>query len=407
MRPPPGPFRAAFWRSPARGRWLTSVLGGVLLFGIPVMFVTGLLDYAAYDPWLGRPNDKTPHKGILGFYLFHWPTDPAWLFRLTQGTHVVLGLALVPILLAKLWSVLPRLFAWPPVRTPLEALERLSLLLLVGGAVFEFGTGICDIQLFYPWPFSFYTAHFYGAWVFTAAFVVHAALKLPRAWRAVRHRDAPADEPDELRSPLPAEPTISRRGLLGFAAAGSLTLVAVSVGQVVGGPLRRWALLAPHGRDYGTGPNAFQVNKSAAVRRISAALTGEAWRLELVGPAVMTLTRQQLLELPLATHELPIACVEGWSTSQRWTGVPLRDLARLAGVPDPSSLYVESLQRGGAFGTVNLAANQVLDPRSLLALRVNGTDLSLDHGYPARIVVPAAPGVHCTKWVRRLAFRAT
>jgi DMSO/TMAO reductase YedYZ molybdopterin-dependent catalytic subunit len=38
----------------------------------------------------------------------------------------------------------------------------------------------------------------------------------------------------------------------------------------------------------------------------------------------------------------------------------------------------------------------------MLALKVGGADLSLDHGYPARIVVPALPGVHCTKWVGKL-----
>jgi len=32
-------------------------------------------------------------------------------------------------------------------------------------------------------------------------------------------------------------------------------------------------------------------------------------------------------------------------------------------------------------------------------------ELSPDHGYPARVVVPALPGVHCTKWVQRLEFR--
>jgi DMSO/TMAO reductase YedYZ molybdopterin-dependent catalytic subunit len=41
---------------------------------------------------------------------------------------------------------------------------------------------------------------------------------------------------------------------------------------------------------------------------------------------------------------------------------------------------------------------------ALLALRVNGVDLTPDHGYPARIVVPALPGVHNTKWVTRLTF---
>lgn len=30
--------------------------------------------------------------------------------------------------------------------------------------------------------------------------------------------------------------------------------------------------------------------------------------------------------------------------------------------------------------------------------------MSRDHGYPARIIVPANPGVHNTKWVTRLTF---
>ncbi|MGZ4514873.1 MAG: molybdopterin-dependent oxidoreductase, partial [Mycobacterium sp.] len=42
----------------------------------------------------------------------------------------------------------------------------------------------------------------------------------------------------------------------------------------------------------------------------------------------------------------------------------------------------------------------------LLALRVNGADLSPDHGFPARIIVPALPGVHNTKWVESIVFRA-
>ena len=57
-------------------------------------------------------------------------------------------------------------------------------------------------------------------------------------------------------------------------------------------------------------------------------------------------------------------------------------------------------------GQVTLNAAQATDPRSLLALRVNGADLSPNHGFPARIIVPALPGVHNTKWVKRLVFRA-
>lgn len=120
------------WRSPLRGPRFTAVLGLVLLVGMTLLFVTGLLSYAAYNPNLAAVNDKTPGKGLLGFYLFSWPTDPHWLYRLTQGLHVTVGVVLVPVLLAKLWSVVPKLFALPPARSIGHALERLSLLLLVG-----------------------------------------------------------------------------------------------------------------------------------------------------------------------------------------------------------------------------------------------------------------------------------
>ena len=65
--------------------------------GITVLFVTGLLSYAAYNPDLSPVNDKTPDKGLLGFYLFSWPTRPYWLYRVTQGVHVTLGIVLVPV----------------------------------------------------------------------------------------------------------------------------------------------------------------------------------------------------------------------------------------------------------------------------------------------------------------------
>ncbi len=99
--------------------------------------------------------------------------------------------------------------------------------------------------------------------------------------------------------------------------------------------------------------------------------------------------------------------MEGWSTSdQWWRGVRLRDLAALVGYESGAApdVLVESLQRRGAFRRAALRDNQVRDPRSLLALFVNGEPLTPDHGYPARIIVPAAPGVLNTKWVARMTF---
>ncbi|MFF9687724.1 molybdopterin-dependent oxidoreductase [Streptomyces sp. NPDC014623] len=405
---PPLPSAPGFWRSPVRGARFTAVLGAALLAGITLLFVTGLLSYAAYNPDLAAVNDKTPDKGLLGFYLFAWPTGPHWLYRLTQGLHVTAGIVLVPVLLAKLWSVAPKLFVMPPARSVAQALERVSLLLLVGGVLFEFVTGLLNIQLEYLFPGSFYPLHFYGAWVFVAGFVAHVGLKLPRTLRLLRHGIAPT-ETDELATPTPASPTLSRRGALAVVGAGSLLLLVTSAGRSFDGPLRRIALLTPRGgAEPGEGPNGFQINKTAAKAGIVLADTRERWRLTLVGPAgEVRLTRAELLAMGQHSAALPIACVEGWSTSdQWWRGVRLRDLAALAGHTDREQpdVLVESLQPSGPFRTVALRDNQVADPRSLLALGVNGEELSLDHGYPARIVVPAAPGVMNTKWVTRMTF---
>ena len=419
QNPPPGPFRRESWRSPVRGPWLTSVLGAALLVGIPVVFVTGLLSYVAYEPALGR-NNLIGDPGLLDFYVFSWPTSPSWLYALTQGLHVTIGIALVPIVLVKLWSAMPKLFEWPPLRSPAHALERASLALLVSSTLFQFATGIFNAQLYYPWKFSFLSAHFYGAWVFIAAFVLHAVLRVPAMRRSLRERrlldelrrgldeTTPERGASALIAPSPSAPTISRRGVLGVTGGASLGLLALTAGQSVGGPLREIALLAPHGRDLGDGPNDFQVNKTASSLGITATQTGPDWRLRVVGGARrVELSRAQLLALAQRTYELPIACVEGWSTTQTWSGVRLRDLAALAGVESFDELLVESLQEAGSFRRATLSAGQVGDRRSLLALRVNGADLSPDHGFPARIVVPALPGVHCTKWVNRLEFRTT
>ena len=419
-RGPGGPFDRRSWRSPLRGPWFTSVLAVVLLVGLTVVAVTGLLSYAAYDPQLGGSNDQTPEAGLLRAYAaFDWPASPVWLYRVNQGAHVLLGLALVPVVLAKLWSVAPKLFEWPPVRSPAQAVERVSILLLVGSVLFLVVTGAMNVQYDYAWGFSFYTGHFYAAWVFIAAFTAHIAIKLPTLVRSLR-RDgivaplrvptsetvAEQPDPDQLVPPDPAPATISRRGALALVGGSSLGVLALTVGQSID-PLRRTALLAPRGQVLGGGPNDFQINTTFASTGIDPAATGDDWRLRLVGVGgdEVLLRREELLALPLRTAQLPIACVEGWSTSQSWTGVPLRALAAAVGSDDAASVFVESLQASGAFSTMSLTDSQLRAPRTLLALRVNGADLSLDHGFPARMIIPAAPGVRNTKWVATITFR--
>jgi DMSO/TMAO reductase YedYZ molybdopterin-dependent catalytic subunit len=402
-----------------RGPWLTSALGLVLLVSLPIVIVTGLLSYIAYGPEFGQayPVDV----GWLRLPVFPWPTRPSWLYRLTQGLHVGLGLVLIPVVLAKLWSVIPKLFVWPPARSVAQALERLSLAMLVGGVLFEIVTGVLNIQYDYIFGFDFYTAHYFGAWVFIAGFLMHIALKIPRMLTGLRSlplrevlstnragtRPQPPD-PDGLVAAHPADPTMSRRGALALVGSGALLIAALTVGQTVGGAARGAALLLPRGRGVRDSKGDFPINKTAAAAGITRESVGVGWQLMLHGgPSPVLLDRATLAGLPQRTARLPIACVEGWSTVQTWGGVRLADLARIAGVPAPRSARVTSLQRGGAFGEATLAANQIGDLDALLALRVNGADLPLDHGYPARVIVPGLPGVHNTKWVASIEFEAS
>jgi DMSO/TMAO reductase YedYZ molybdopterin-dependent catalytic subunit len=403
------------WRSPLRGPWLTSALGSIVGVLMVVVLVTGFLSHIAYQSDLAG-NRIVPADLSLSF---GWPASPPWLYALTQGLHVNLGIAAVPFVIAKLWSVIPRLFVMPPVASVAQAIERASITLLVASIGFELATGIANAQYWYPFGFSFVVAHYYGAVVFTAAFVIHLVVKVPVAVRAYRARGwlrplrddvlhtrpEPREDEATLVAADPAAPTISRRGALGFAGAGALLLLVANAGQSLGGPLRRVAFLAPRRQPTGSGSAAFPVNKTARVAGVTPAMTGPGWRLELHhGGRTVRLARAELEAMPQRTARLPIACVEGWSTEQEWSGVPLAALARAAGAPPGSGASVRSLQPGGVFAHASLNGAQVHAPDALLALRVNGADLPLDHGYPARVIVPALPGVHNTKWVARIEF---
>src|SRR5699024_9941990 len=131
-------------------------------------------------------------------------------------------------------------------------------------------------------------AHYFGAWVFIAGFIAHIVLKVPTAIASLRTRRAPghasqtdssADrhERDESTAPVPQEPTISRRGALALVGGGSVLVVALSVGQVIGGITRQTSILLPRGRDAGSGPNGFHVNRTAAAARIDPQHTGGSW----------------------------------------------------------------------------------------------------------------------------------
>lgn len=358
--------------APAHDSRVTARVGLWLGITFTVCFVTGLLSHAIQHPpdWFG------------------WPTRPVGLYRVTQGLHVLSGVASVPLLLAKLWSVYPKLFTRPVVRSPGHGLERLSLLVLIGAAFFELVTGLFNVAQSYPWRFFFPTAHYAVAWVAIGSIVVHIGLKLPIIRDGLRTRVG-RDDP-------PSTAALSRRGFLTASALASGVVVVATAGVTVPW-LRRVSVL---GWSSGTGPQGLPVNRTAAAAGVTA---DPDWRLEVAWPGgSRTLSLDELAALPQRTAELPIACVEGWSASATWTGVSLPVLLAAVGAPAGHDVHVESLERNGLYATSVLPARHSGDELTLLALRIGGEPLHLDHGFPARIIAPSRPGVLQTKWVRRL-----
>ena len=322
------------------------------------------------------------------------PARPVWLYRVTQGLHYLAGTAAVPLLLVKLYSVYPKLFADVPWRRAreltLHLLERASIALLVAAAIFELATGVANSAQFYPWSFSFRATHYAVAWVAFGALVLHVAVKLPVIRSALTRALDDGERPGA---------GLTRRGLVRVALASS----AVAVVSVAGGTvpwLRRLSLFETHD---GTGPQDVPINKSARRADVVSAALAPTYTLEVVhGGTTRRLGIGELQEMTQHSERLPIACVEGWSAVGDWTGVRLRDLLDLVGAPAGSDVRVVSLQKHGPFRYSNVRGNLADDPLTLVALRLNGSPLSIDHGYPCRLIAPDRPGVLQTKWLGRV-----
>jgi Oxidoreductase molybdopterin binding domain len=361
--------------SPARSERTTAMLGVAVgvLFG--VCLLTGLLSHLIQQPpgW------------------FAWPSRPVWLYRWSQGLHVFAGLALIPLLLAKLWSAYPNLYRWPPVRSIAHAIERAAIIPLLGGALLLLATGVMNIGYWYGWGFDFIRTHYWTAWIVAGAIIVHLSAKLPVLRRSLARRHDPADEVADLE----------RRRFLITAGIATAVLLATTAGSAFT-PLRRLATLSP--RRQGVGPQGLPVNKDARSAGVAAELGDPGWRLAVGGrvarPVELSLADLQARMAGPMGHaaRLPIACVEGWSQEAHWRGVRLRDLLEEAGARHDGAVRVQSLERGG-YSSAVLNQAHARDPDTLLALELNGEPLHPDHGYPVRLIAPNNPGVLQTKWL--------
>ena len=418
-------FRHAL-ATPSRNPRMAVVIGRLLAAAFLICFATGLYSHFLQDPVPGMV----------------FPNRPTWLYQITQGTHITAGIACFPLLFAKLYAVFPELFRSPPIRSFPHFLERASIALFVSASLVQITIGLLNTFQFYSlFPFSFRHTHYVLSYVIIGSLAIHIGVKLPiinRYWRKADALDADGqivvteddpdarlEVPDELRrltgepqtagvtgrifawideKPAPNAPDprakTSRRG---FLATVGIAVAAV-VGLTAGQSFRLFDgvnVFAP--RKNGTGPQGLPINKTARSADVIDRAMSPDWKLTVTnGATSKSFDLAALRALPQHESVLPIACVEGWSQYATWRGPRLRDLVDAVGAPTGANVRIRSLQTNSSYGVTMMQPEFVRDETTLVALEVDGGVLDIDHGYPARIIAPARPGVLQTKWLSRL-----
>jgi DMSO/TMAO reductase YedYZ molybdopterin-dependent catalytic subunit len=119
----------------------------------------------------------------------------------------------------------------------------------------------------------------------------------------------------------------------------------------------------------------------------------------------ITLTLEQLEQLPTTEVTVDIHCVTRWSRfDTSFKGVHWRDLVELV-QPRPSGRHVIAHAEQGF--TANVPVSALQDDEALIAWEADGEPLTLEHGAPLRLVIPSKYFWKSAKWLRGLELRAS
>lgn len=129
----------------------------------------------------------------------------------------------------------------------------------------------------------------------------------------------------------------------------------------------------------------------------------KSWTLTIEGVATppLRLTTSDLDRLPRITQSSRLKCVQCWSGRVNWEGFRAEDLLRLAGSkPGLAWVRVDCADKYYDFVKVE----DLLNPRTLFAVGMNGEALTPEHGAPLRLVLPAKYGYKSSKLITKLTF---
>ena len=197
---------------------------------------------------------------------------------------------------------------------------------------------------------------------------------------------------------------MSRRGLLRTTWAATGVAVLATAGATVPW-LRNVSVL---GVRSGDGPEGVPINHSAAYRGVVAAATSAAYRLTVAygdreASAEPGRPARHGPDDRLAPDRLRRGLERGRDLDRRAGARPARPGRSARRAARCASSRCRST---AANGCSTLAGNFSDHPHTLLALELGGEPLSLDHGFPCRLIAPDRPGVLQTKWVGRLEVTA-
>ena len=114
----------------------------------------------------------------------------------------------------------------------------------------------------------------------------------------------------------------------------------------------------------------------------------------------ITLTWEQLRELPASKITVDIHCVTRWSRFDTgFGGVRWHDLAQLVR-PKPGARFVVAHAEQGF--TSNIPLEAIEDDQAMIAYEADGEPLEREHGWPLRLVVPSRYFWKSAKWLRGL-----
>jgi DMSO/TMAO reductase YedYZ molybdopterin-dependent catalytic subunit len=126
------------------------------------------------------------------------------------------------------------------------------------------------------------------------------------------------------------------------------------------------------------------------------------YRLRIDGdvPKPLELTLADLHAMPNVQKTLLIRCVEGWEAEVPWEGIPLSYLVSQAGGSLNNIDHVTVVSVTGY--SRDLGPHEITDSDTMIALKAGGAPLTAEHGYPARLAVPAKLGPDWVKYVTRI-----